>query len=166
MLSLTRRRLVVVFALFCCAVFALAGVGRWAPSLTSAANNGLNGPATPTSGAIGYTEAWCGAPPATWQQPEPLVLPPHESPVTVPISITNFTFSPSDVTISVGDTVMWTNNDPFTHTTTSDNAVWNSGNLAGGQTFSFTFTSAGDFPYHCNIFPSKKTPTFPRLPHV
>jgi hypothetical protein len=82
------------------------------------------------------------------------VLPPHEFPITVPVSIVNFAFVPEDVTINVGDTVMWTNNDPFAHTTTSDSGVWDSGSLSSGATFSFTFTTAGSFPYHCTIHPT------------
>ena len=35
---------------------------------------------------IGYTEVFCGKPPSTWRRPEPLVLPPHDGPVTVEIS--------------------------------------------------------------------------------
>ena len=161
MLSLTRRRLVLVFALFCCAGFTLTGLGTivmagWAPSWAapfatgpsqaSAVKKLSDAPATSMSYSILETEAWCGAPPSTWLQAEPVVVPPHEFPVTVPVSIMNFAFSPADVTINVGDTVTWTNNDGFTHTTTSNTAVWDSGNLAAGQTFSFTFTTAGSFP--------------------
>ncbi len=57
-------------------------------------------------------------------------------------------------TIPVGTRVTWTNNDLFTHTTTSDETpapVWDSGFMAGGVSFSFTFTQVGVFPYHCAI---------------
>ena len=102
---------------------------------------------------VSYADVFCGNPPATWRKPEPLVLPPHELPVTVEVSIYKGTFTPPDVTIQVGDTVRWTNNDLTAHTTTSDTAVWDSGALSLGQSFSFTFTGTGDFPYHCNIHP-------------
>jgi len=130
MLSLTRRRFLTVFALFCCALFSLTGVGTivmagWAPS-PSNIKKAPDRLAASTSArrTTGKAEAWCGTPPANWQPSAPLVLPPHELPVTVPISIMNFAFNPSDVTINVGDTVTWTNNDPVTHTTTSDSLVW------------------------------------------
>jgi len=55
------------------------------------------------------------------------------------------------VTINVGDTVTWTNTAGFTHTTTSDTLVWDSGNMSSGAVFSFTFNQAGTFPYHCSI---------------
>jgi plastocyanin len=57
-------------------------------------------------------------------------------------------------TIPVGTRVTWTNNDPFTHTTTSDatpTPVWDSGFMSSGTTFSFTFNQVGVFPYHCVI---------------
>ena len=67
------------------------------------------------------------------------------------ISITGFDFVPGNQTIDQGDTVRWTNNDAFLHTSTSDALVWNSGNLANGQSFSFAFVNAGVFPYHCAV---------------
>ena len=68
------------------------------------------------------------------------------------VAIGGFAYSPASITVSVGDTVTWTNNDPQTHTATADDASWNSGNIAGGGgTKSVTFTTAGTFPYHCAI---------------
>ncbi|MBI5879859.1 MAG: cupredoxin domain-containing protein [Chloroflexi bacterium] len=67
------------------------------------------------------------------------------------VSIASFAFSPSVITVPVGTTVVWTNNDPFTHTATSDAAIWDSGQIGPGQVFSMTFNAVGDFPYHCNI---------------
>src|SRR5205085_11166526 len=64
-----------------------------------------------------FTEVFCGKPP---QRSQPVVLPPHDSPLVVSISIVNFSFSPEDVTIHSGDTVMWTNNDGAAHTTSSN----------------------------------------------
>ena len=71
------------------------------------------------------------------------------------VAIGGFAFSPASVTVSVGDTVTWTNSDAQTHTATADDASWNSGNIAGGGgTKSVTFTTAGTFPYHCAIHPA------------
>ena len=72
------------------------------------------------------------------------------------VSIINFAYSPASVSVSVGDTVTWTNNDAgVPHTVTSDTpGVFDSGNMATGATFSKTFTAAGTFTYHCNIHPS------------
>src|ERR1041385_3164068 len=70
------------------------------------------------------------------------------------VDIINFGFSPQDVTVRVGYTVSWTEKDSTIHTTTScpngvEDGLWNSGNLSFGQTFSFTFSSPGTFPYFC-----------------
>jgi plastocyanin len=67
------------------------------------------------------------------------------------ISIVGLAFVPGHQTITQGDTVQWTNNDPFQHTSTSDNGVWNSGALSTGQSFMFAFSSTGVFPYHCSF---------------
>ena len=95
------------------------------------------------------TDAFCGTAPPSFR-PEPVVLPPHTSPMTVNIAIAGFAFDPPDLTINVGDTVVWTNNDGTTHSTTSDTGIWDSGLFGNGQTFSFTFNNAGTFPYHCS----------------
>jgi plastocyanin len=71
------------------------------------------------------------------------------------VTIENFAFSPASVTVSVGTTVTWTNKDSATHTVTSlQGNVLNSGNIATGGTFSFTFNQTGTFDYHCAIHPS------------
>jgi len=70
------------------------------------------------------------------------------------VSIVDFQFIPQTDTVTVGDTVRWTNNGAVPHTSTSNSGVWNSGTLSPGQSFSFQFNSTGSFPYHCAIHPS------------
>jgi plastocyanin len=70
------------------------------------------------------------------------------------VSIANFSFTPAKLSISVGTTVIWTNNDTVTHTVTADQGAFDSGDLSAGNTFSFTFSKAGTYPYHCNIHSS------------
>jgi plastocyanin len=65
----------------------------------------------------------------------------------------NFAFMPDTLTIRVGQTVTWINNDETEHTATSDTSVFDSGFLAPGQSFTFRFTSTGTFPYFCQIHP-------------
>jgi len=72
---------------------------------------------------------------------------------TVDVNIQGFAFAPQNVKIGLGTTVRWTNNDSAPHTSTSDGAVWDSGNLNNGESFSYTFNALGDFPYHCEIHP-------------
>jgi len=74
----------------------------------------------------------------------------------IKIVIANFAFDPATVTVPVGTTVQWTNNDSPTHTITSDAGDWDSGKLKNGQSFSHTFAEAGSFGYHCSIHTSMK----------
>jgi plastocyanin len=73
---------------------------------------------------------------------------------TVDVSIVNFAFIPDSIDIKFGTTVRWTNNSASLHTSTSDSGVWNSGNINPAAKYSFTFDSAGVFPYHCAIHPT------------
>lgn len=67
------------------------------------------------------------------------------------ISIANLAFSKPALTVAVGTTVTWMNNDNVTHTVTSDNGTFDSGNLNPGSSFSYTFNTAGTYSYHCKI---------------
>ncbi len=64
----------------------------------------------------------------------------------------NFSFSPNSLTVKVGTKVTWTNHDSVTHTVTSNQGTFNS-SVPPGSNFSFTFTKAGTYAYHCNIHP-------------
>src|SRR5260221_1892468 len=66
------------------------------------------------------------------------------------VSIMNFSFSPNSLTVKVGTKVTWTNHDSVTHTVTSNQRTFNS-SVPPGSSFSFTFTKAGTYAYHCNI---------------
>ena len=70
------------------------------------------------------------------------------------VEIRDFSFQPSVLRVPGGATVRWINRDPVAHTSTSDAAGWNSGNLATNQTYERPFDSAGDFPYHCTPHPT------------
>ena len=66
----------------------------------------------------------------------------------------SFGFSPATLTIRPGTTVTWKNMSLAPHTVTSDDGqTFDSGNIAPGGTFTFKFTVAGSYPYHCNIHP-------------
>jgi plastocyanin len=65
-----------------------------------------------------------------------------------------FAFDPASVTVKVGESVTWTNNDNATHTVTADNGEFKSSDIAQGATFTFKFDKAGTYPYHCSIHPS------------
>jgi plastocyanin len=71
---------------------------------------------------------------------------------TANISIKNFSFNSSSITVVIGvnNTVTWTNMDAVTHTVTADDGSFN-GTVPAGKTFTHTFTTAGVFTYHCSI---------------
>jgi amicyanin len=71
----------------------------------------------------------------------------------VKVIMTNRSYDPETVTIKVGDTVTWVNEDAPQHDVVADNGEFKSDLFDKGQTFSFTFTQAGTYPYHCSIHP-------------
>ena len=80
-----------------------------------------------------------------------LTLPSTSHAAAHAVTIRQFAFSPTPLVIAVGDTVTWTNQDGVAHTTNSITGGWASSPLSTGDSFSFTFTSAGSFNYICTI---------------
>jgi len=70
------------------------------------------------------------------------------------VRVQGFAFNPGDLTVSVGATVTWANQDGVDHTATADDDTWDGALSGGGGTFEFTFDTAGTFSYHCKIHPS------------
>ncbi len=64
-------------------------------------------------------------------------------------------YDPSPANISVGTTVIWTNNDSTLHTAVSvdPSSEFDSGLLAKGKTFEHKFDTAGTFDYYCTLHP-------------
>jgi plastocyanin len=69
------------------------------------------------------------------------------------VTIDNFTFSPAELTVPPGTTVTWVNHDDIPHTVVEENKSFRSKALDTDDTFSFTFTRAGDFTYFCSLHP-------------
>lgn len=69
----------------------------------------------------------------------------------VGINVVGNSFSPRNVTIQVGDTVTWANNNQGLHNVASDDANFRSGDPADQWTFSHTFNQAGVFGYVCEV---------------
>ena len=80
-----------------------------------------------------------------------LLLPVCALAATVQVQIKGMNFHPDSITVTPGTTVVWTNDDAFGHTTTSDTRLWDSGVLKPGQSFSHTFDKPGNYPYHCAV---------------
>ena len=70
------------------------------------------------------------------------------------ISIDNFTFNPQTLTVKAGTTVTWINKDDIPHgIASSNNAFPKSRAMDTDQSFSFTFTTPGTYPYFCYVHP-------------
>jgi amicyanin len=80
------------------------------------------------------------------------------APSTKSVEAMGYKFSPASLTISVGDTVTWTNHDTAPHNivVTDGPEKFTSPTLQTGQTFSHTFTQAGTYSYYCAIHPDMK----------
>ncbi|CAN5497378.1 hypothetical protein BH20CHL6_BH20CHL6_14330 [soil metagenome] len=69
------------------------------------------------------------------------------------VSIEGFAFQPPSVSVSVGDTVTWTNQDSEGHTASLDDGSKSTELLGQGESGSITFTEAGTFGYFCRPHP-------------
>lgn len=74
------------------------------------------------------------------------------------VNIEGQAFSPATLTITQGDTVFWVNNDQVSHQVISDPhpghsdlPSLDSSTIEPGGSYSFTFTEAGTYGYHCDI---------------
>ncbi|MGH7950975.1 MAG: Ig-like domain-containing protein, partial [Limisphaerales bacterium] len=69
------------------------------------------------------------------------------------ITVQNFSFSPSTLTINAGDKVIWTwTGQDHNVTSTSNPQAWTASATASSPfSFTNTFNSAGTFPYECTI---------------
>lgn len=83
------------------------------------------------------------------------------------IEISLLSFKPETLTIDAGTEVTWEQNDIGAHTVTSGTVEqasagvtqqpdgrFDSGDISKGETFEFTFTEAGTYPYFCRLHPA------------
>jgi plastocyanin len=68
------------------------------------------------------------------------------------VKIDNFTFEPAQLTVKVGTTVTWKNRDDIPHTVVSA-GKFRSKALDTDDSFSFTFTTSGEYKYFCSLHP-------------
>jgi plastocyanin len=72
---------------------------------------------------------------------------------SVTVKIDNFSFGPAALTVPVGTTVTWTNQDDIPHTVVSTDGVFKSKALDTDDKFSFVFSKPGTYSYFCSIHP-------------
>lgn len=68
---------------------------------------------------------------------------------TISVREIDFAFLPLEVTIPAGTTVIWVNDERPKHTATADDGLFDSGDQNLGDSFSYTFTEPGTYPYFC-----------------
>ena len=70
------------------------------------------------------------------------------------VSMADIAFDPAEVTVAVGDTVTWMNDDSVDHDVTADSfSSGDPGGMAPGDTFDHAFEEAGTFDYVCTVHP-------------
>ena len=65
----------------------------------------------------------------------------------------DFMFAPTSLTVPVGSTVTWTNQDDEPHTVVSDTGLFRSAAMDTKESFSFRFDKPGTYHYACSIHP-------------
>ena len=58
-------------------------------------------------------------------------------------------FRPANITVAPGSTVVWHNGGFHTHNVIANDKSFDSGDILPGQSWRWTFPSAGEYPYHC-----------------
>jgi plastocyanin len=87
--------------------------------------------------------------------PDPASRKAHSSATTV-VTMGDYFFSPSTVTVAVGDIVTWRNEGREPHTATADDGSFDTGTVAAGGKASHMFDKPGSFSYLCTIHPNMK----------
>jgi LPXTG-motif cell wall-anchored protein len=70
------------------------------------------------------------------------------------VTISDFQFTPAQITVQQGDTVTWTNEGPTSHSATSSDGSFDTGIFSAGGSRSATFDEAGTFAYICTPHPN------------
>ena len=67
------------------------------------------------------------------------------------VELSNFSFTPTQLTISVGDTVRWTNTQGFHNVVADDNSFTSGAASSSNWVYEFVFNTAASFPYYCSV---------------
>jgi plastocyanin len=77
-------------------------------------------------------------------------------PATHTVTMDGTVFVPADLTVALGDTVVWLNKDPFPHTATSKAGDFDSHDIEPDASWKYVTTAKGDFPYICSLHRTMK----------
>jgi plastocyanin len=75
------------------------------------------------------------------------------SAATIDLAIDKFAFTPKEISIKPGTTIVWTNHDEAPHTVVSGDKSFVSKGLDTDDRFQHTFEREGDFAYICSVHP-------------
>ena len=115
-----------------------------------------------------HVEAAVPAAPPIVETPKPTEAPPvveKPKPTSAPVkpaarvrrtTIKNISYLQPKISIAVGTTIEWTNNDPLPHSVTAVNKSFNSGLIQPGKSYRHTFTKAGRYDFFCMPHPFMK----------
>jgi plastocyanin len=96
--------------------------------------------------------------------PEPPPPPPPVPAAPGDLRIVDFAYRPASIEITPGTTLRWVNQDVAPHTVTDRAGRFDSGIMATGDTFSFTFTQPGTYEYFCTLHPEMTATVVVRAP--
>ena len=128
------------------------------PSPTPTVSRAASPSASPAQGTPTQTPSPTLTPslvPSASKTPTPT---PTSQSQTHSVTINNYSFAPSSLTVKRGDTVVFTNQDSVIHTATADGGAFDSGNLStnGSFTLDTSVLAPGSYPYHCTPHPFMK----------
>jgi amicyanin len=134
---------------------AVAAIVLLAKSNKSYTNNSNPSPAT-TSPTATQNSSDMNMPESSEQAQQPSSAPASQ---TDKVTIQDYSFTPAKITVKKGTTVTWTNQDSIQHNVMPDNpsdAFKEGPLLSKGESYSFTFNTAGTYTYHCSPHPFMK----------
>ncbi len=77
-----------------------------------------------------------------------------DNPAAAQVTIDNFSFAPTSLTVAAGTSVTWVNHDDIPHTVVSDDkTTFKSHALDTDEKFTFTFAKPGTYTYFCSLHP-------------
>ncbi len=75
---------------------------------------------------------------------------------TISVNIKSFKYREAEITIAVGDTIVWLNQDGARHTATARDGSFNTGTLKKGVSGEVVFKQAGTYEYICTFHRNMK----------
>ena len=82
--------------------------------------------------------------------------PPKNATQQPAITISKFEYTPTPLTVHLGDTVVWLNKDLVPHTVTAPGGAFDSGTFGPGTSWKLVTNKTGTFHYSCTLHPNMK----------